>query len=120
MELNIGDSIAFIKNKSERYEIVKVDENPYRTCKVCGEEVSFSSGNVNIYQQMYHIKCWFDLSDIEKLKKIIYNHEISDKDCTKILSLSDYNFEKIIDIYYGKLENIETNNIAKVIIDLLK
>lgn len=118
--LTTEDSIGFRKGKSGLYEVVKIEANPSRICNVCGEEVSLSSGNVNIQQRMYHIGCWFDLSDIEKLKKIIFNHSISDKDCAKILSLTNSNFEEIINIYSDKLEHIETDNIAKVIIDLLK
>lgn len=119
MKLNIGDFVGF-KKEGNSFTLIKIENEENNTCCVCKGSLSTVSQNlVNIYQKNYHIECWFNLSDIEKVKYILYKHNISEKDCEKLLKITNHNLNPIIDIYYNNLENINTENIALLIIDLL-
>ena len=60
------------------------------------------------------------LSDEEKVRNIISSHKITDNDCKEILKLMDNDWSRLISLYYGQLESVETDNIGELIISLLK
>ena len=120
LELNVGDSVGFMKDNNNKYTLVKVDENKDTTCPICGKETySFTSG-VEIHRFKYHLECWFKLNDAEKVRNIISSHKITDNDCKEILKLMDNDWSRLISLYYGQLESVETDNIGELIITLLK